>query len=266
MMSAAHTLQSPIYPCMGINGDRLFLKPPLKLFEHFSPHFCSETTGFGFHELFCIDPPVRQDIVATFTQIGQLSCILQFYTKEPYSPEVLDLLGDSRNYVHYGLFSSPDPNSPAEDIFYYSDREREDIELSREVYGTCRLALYLYATHVTFPIPRSSMVRSQLLQLLCPKIELLVQKRITRRLLLWCVSVALIAADIDPDDAMHTLFRQLCCEVGITKLDDLLVLLRTFAWVDHAVEHQYQRLSTIIITDSIIVSKYRTIYSAQEVK
>ncbi|KAJ3550025.1 hypothetical protein NM208_g182 [Fusarium decemcellulare] len=246
IMGAAHTLQKPLYPCMGVYGKRLFLEPPLVLFESCAPHFAGHTAGSGFDELLSIDPPVRQEVVATFSHIGQLSCVLQYYTVESYSLEILDLLGDCRNYVHYHLFSSPDANSTTEEILQHTDQDPEVNELSKEIYLACRLALHLYATHVTFPIPRSTIVRRQLLQLLRPKLQFLAEKSIGRSLLLWCVSVALVASDIDSDEPMLAIFKRLCQELKVDSLDDLLALLRKFAWVDKAAERQYTRLSDII--------------------
>ncbi|KAF4450935.1 hypothetical protein F53441_5996 [Fusarium austroafricanum] len=246
IMGAANTLQKPIYPCLSIYGKRMSLEPPLILFKPYASHFALENAGSGFDELLSLDPPVQQGIVDTFSQVGQLSCILQYYTITSLSPEVLDVLGDCRNYVHHGLFSSPDTNSPTEEILQHCDRGPEAKELSREIYLTCRLAVFLYATHVTFPLPRSAVLRSQLLQQLCPKVDLLAGRNAPRRLLLWCVSVVLVASDLKSDETILDLFKRLCYELEVEGLDDLLVLLREFAWVDKAVEHQYERLSVIM--------------------
>lgn len=248
IMKAAHTLQKPIYPCLGVDGNKLFLEPPLVLFAPHGFHLGQGTAGSGFDELLFLDPPVQRELVTTFSHVGQLSCVLQYYSKEPYSLEALDLLGDSRNYVHHRLFSTPNENDSTEQILLCKDQSAESTELSRELYLTCRLALYLHATHVTFPIPRSTIVRGPLLQSLCPKIQLLADQGVSGPLLLWCVGVALITLDTGSAGQMLALFKTLCRDLKLNGLDDLLVLLRTFAWVDTAVEHHYDRIKICNVT------------------
>lgn len=242
IMNAAHTLQKPIYPCLGVDGKRLVLEPPLLLFAPYGFHLAQDTAGSGFDGLLFMDPPVQRKLVTTFSHIGQLSCVLQYYSREPCSEEALDLLGDSRNYVHHHLFSTPDENDTTDQILQCTDQSAEAIELSRELYLACRLALYLHATHVTFPIPRSTLVRGPLLQLLCPKIQSLADRGVSGPLLLWCVSVALITSDTASSGQTLALFKKLCRDLNVDGLDDLLVLLRTFAWMDTAVEHHYERI------------------------
>ncbi|EXL90535.1 hypothetical protein NOF04DRAFT_19692 [Fusarium oxysporum II5] len=249
IMGALNTLQRPIYPCLDIHGKRMVLESPLILFRPYASHFALESAGSGFEELLSINPPVHRGIVAAFSQIGELSRVLQYYTMEPFSPEVLDLLGDCRNYVHHNLFSSPDTSSAAEEILQLSDQGPDAIALSREIYLTCRLALFLYATHVTFPLPRSATIRRQLLQQLCNKIEFLAERSTARRLLLWCVSVVLVASDIEPEKAIVDLFKMLCYELELTDLNGLLMLLREFALVDKAIDHHYERLDVILTMD-----------------
>ncbi|KAH6949410.1 hypothetical protein BKA56DRAFT_538382 [Ilyonectria sp. MPI-CAGE-AT-0026] len=242
IMNAAHTLQKPIYPCLGVDGKKLVMEPPLLLFAPYGFHLAQDTAGSGFDELLFMDPPVQRKLVTTFSHIGQLSCVLQYYSRNPCSEEALDLLGDSRNYVHHSLFSTPDENASTEQILQCTGQSAEAIELSRELYLACRLALYLHATHVTFPIPRSTLVRGPLLQLLCPKIQSLADRGVSGPLLLWCASVALITTDMASAGQMLALFKKLCRDLKLEGLDDLLVLLRTFAWVDTAVEHHYEKI------------------------
>ncbi|KAK2473569.1 hypothetical protein H9L39_15744 [Fusarium oxysporum f. sp. albedinis] len=249
IMRALNTLQRPIYPCLDIHGKRMVLESPLILFRPYASHFALESAGSGFEELLSINPPVHRGIVAAFSQIGQLSLVLQYYTMESFGPEVLDLLGDCRNYVHHNLFSSPDTSSAAEEILQLSDQGPDAIALSREIYLTCRLALFLYATHVTFPLPRSATVRRQLLQQLCHKIEFLAERSTARRLLLWCVSVVLVASDIELEKAIVDLFKMLCYELELTDLNGLLMLVREFALVDKAIDHHYERLDIILTMD-----------------
>ncbi|KAF5018076.1 hypothetical protein F66182_9975 [Fusarium sp. NRRL 66182] len=246
MMNAAHTLQKPIYPCLGVDGKEMFLESPFVLFKPHALYFAEDNAGSGFDELLSLDPPVQQEFVATFSHIGQFSSVLQYYKRESCTSEVLDLLGDCRNYVHYHLFSTPNADSTTEQILQHSDQGPEAVELSKEIYLTCRLALKLYATHVTFPIPRSTIVRMPLLQRLCASIRSLAEKTTPRPLLLWCVSVALVALDIDSDKSILDIFKRHCSELKVGSLNDLLALLRKFAWVDEAVEHVYDRITRII--------------------
>ncbi|KAL4725849.1 hypothetical protein ACLX1H_006523 [Fusarium chlamydosporum] len=210
IMGAVDTLQRPIYPCLDIHGKRMVLESPLILFGPYASHFALESAGSGFEELLAIEPPVHREIVATFSQIGQLSCVLQYYTMNSLGPEVLDLLGDCRNYVHHNLFSSPDTSSAVEEILQLSEQGPEAIELSLEVYVTCRLALFL---------------------------------------------VILVASGTGPEKAIVDLFKMLCYELELKDMNGLLMLVREFAWVDKAIDHNYESPSIQDQFPKVIINK-----------
>ncbi|EED23071.1 conserved hypothetical protein [Talaromyces stipitatus ATCC 10500] len=250
IMRSAHTIQKPAYPPMGVNGEIMNLDPPLALFPRYRDSFATnfdksagKRPGSGFDELLLsLKPPVRQEIVTAFAHVGELSHILQYFSEESCSPKALDLLGDSRDFVHNRLFSLPDENDPIEQILQLRDESADRISLSREIYLSCRHAAILYAIHVTYPIPRSAIVRGPLLQSLCPRLQLLADQGITGPLLLWCTSVVVIAMDLKADspNRMMIFFWKLCRDLRITDLETLLRLLRSFAWMDVAIEHHYR--------------------------
>jgi hypothetical protein len=111
---------------------------------------------------------------------------------------------------------------------------------SLEIYQITRLTMLLYATHVTFPLPRSTVVRGPLLSQLCPRIQALAAQGASSPLLLWCASVVLIALEgAKPSNEILILFQLLCRDLEVTSLETLLGILRSFAWVDSAVDHHY---------------------------
>ncbi|KAL3494408.1 hypothetical protein BJX62DRAFT_197962 [Aspergillus germanicus] len=249
IMNAAHALRKPIYPCLGVDGSVLNLDNPLRLFTGYGIQVeaGSKHPGSGFRDLLSLAPPVKPGHVTALADIGELSYVLQSLSNTPCSPRALDLLGDCRNLVHYRLFSLPDENAATEEILQAeglpeattADTEHQWI---KEIYLTARLAAFLFAIHVTFPIPRSSLVSAPLLESLCPKLQALIDHGVSKHILLWSAGVALIALDGKPlHEVIMNLFLKLCRDLQIASLDELLKVLRSFAWMDAAVEHHYQR-------------------------
>jgi hypothetical protein len=248
IMNAAHAIRKPIYPCLGVDGSVLNFDPPLRLFTAYGVQVeaGSQHPGSGFRDLLSLVPPVRPEHVTALANVGELSYVLQSLSDQPCSPKALDLLGDCRNLVHHRLFSLPDENDATEQILQseglpeaaIADAERQR---TKEIYLTARLAALLFAIHVTFPIPRSSLVSGPLLKSLCPKLQSLVDQGVSNRIVLWSASVALIASDGNPlHKVIMKLFLKLCRDLEIASLDELLQVLRSFAWMDAAVEHHYQ--------------------------
>ncbi|KAL4924217.1 uncharacterized protein BDV17DRAFT_221169 [Aspergillus undulatus] len=171
LMGAMHTLTKPVYAVVGVNGKPLDLQPPSLLFQPYGLHDSVNRAGSGFHDLFYIWPPLRQELVSALVHLGQYASVIQHYSGEACSPAVLDLLGDSRNLVHHRLLSLPDENDPLERIIQCKGQTAAENELSREIYLTCRLSAILYAMHVTFPIPRTRMLRQKILDALYSRWE-----------------------------------------------------------------------------------------------
>ncbi|KAL2808226.1 hypothetical protein BJX63DRAFT_409940 [Aspergillus granulosus] len=250
LTNAVHTLRKPLYPLVDVYGQLLELDPPLVLFAPFGGGFSStdgklQTPGSGFKELLSLDPPVYKQIVTVLSNVGELSHVIHYMSMQPCGPRLLDLLADSRDLVHHRLFSLPDENDAAGQILQLNHQSADNSpEQSRELYLICRLAMHLYVTHVTFPVPRPAAVRGLLLQRLCPRLQAVSGQGVSSALLLWCVSVALIASGgAENFDEIWILFKKLCRDLNMTSLDTLLNTLRTFAWVDSAVQHHYTRIT-----------------------
>ncbi|KAL2848588.1 hypothetical protein BJY01DRAFT_211613 [Aspergillus pseudoustus] len=164
---------------------------------------------------------------------------------QPCGPRLLDLLADSRDLVHHRLFSLPDGNDALDQILQLDHQSADSSpERSRELYLICRLALILYITHITFPIPRSIDLRERLLARISPRLQALTHQNTSSPLLLWCTSVVLIALDRrEPSDQISILFKTLCYDLNVESLGTWLSLLRIFAWVDSAVQHHYPGIS-----------------------
>ncbi|KAL3474774.1 hypothetical protein BJX99DRAFT_172275 [Aspergillus californicus] len=231
LMNAVHTLSKPIYPIVDVWGSPLDLQPPGLLFK---PPPSRPVPGSGFHDLFYLWPPIKQIIVPVFVHLGELCAVLQHYAEGSCSPAVLDLLGDSRNLVHHRLLSLPNEEDPIDLILACKDGSTQENELSREIYLVCRLSALLYAIHVTFPLPRSQQLRHRILHALHPRISRLAAQNVTRPSLLWCVAVTLSVCDECPGTKAY--MTRLLHTTGVDTEPKLLALLRSFAWVDAAVQ------------------------------
>ncbi|KAL3430971.1 hypothetical protein BDV09DRAFT_177368 [Aspergillus tetrazonus] len=240
LMSAMQNLTKPIYPIVGIDAKPLDLQPPSLLFRGLA----RETAGSGFHDLFYIWPPVRQELISVFIHLGQYSSVIQHYAAsgEPCSPAVLDLLGDSRNLIHHRLLSLPDENDPTEAIIQCNGQTDAETDLSREIYLTVRLSAILYAVHVTFPLPRSQPVRESLLIFLYPRLDSLCTQNVSQPVILWCVAVAMSMLSMPDKTArapstLVSYMARLSQNAGVDSPDKLVALLESFAWVDAAVQY-----------------------------
>ncbi|KAL4993493.1 hypothetical protein BDV10DRAFT_23603 [Aspergillus recurvatus] len=236
LMSAVQTLNKPIYPMMGVDGNPLDLQPPTLLFRGLA----QETAGSGFHDLFYIWPPIRQEVVSVFIHLGQYSSVIQHYAAsgQTCSPVVLDLLGDSRNLIHHRLLSLPDENDPVEAVIQCKGQTEAETDLSREIYLTVRLSTILYAVHVTFPLPRSQHLRQTLLEALYPRFDKLCTQNVSQPVILWCVAVAMSMLDetVSASSPLVSYMTRLSQDAGLDTLDKLVALLESFAWVDAAVQ------------------------------
>ncbi|KAL2833186.1 hypothetical protein BJY01DRAFT_259927 [Aspergillus pseudoustus] len=256
LTNAAHTIRKPLYPLVDVYGQELELDPPLLLFkQHLSGNSNAEflKPGSGFRELLFMKPSVQKELVRVFCNIGELSHVMESLSTQPIDPQLLDILADSRDLAHHQLFSLPTEHDPAHQILQITDRKptRDTHGRSLNIYLVCYLSTLLYATHVTFPVPRSILVRQRLLGWLCPRLlQLALPGRgLPSPLVLWCTSVALIALDKEePFDGVLKLFQRLCRGLQVTSLEELLPILRWFAWVDSAVRHHYTTLETYFLS------------------
>ncbi|KAL3451080.1 hypothetical protein BJX65DRAFT_304487 [Aspergillus insuetus] len=245
LTNSAHTLRKPICSLIDVYGRKIDLDPPLVRFAPygggFSPTGAEQQPGSGFSELLCLQPPVHENVVTVFSHIGELSFVINYLSMQPCGPRLLDLLADSRDLIHHRLFSQPNEADTPDRILQLNDQSyNKSVERSLEIYQITRLTMLLYATHVTFPLPRSTVVRGPLLSQLCPQIQALVARGVSSPLLLWCASVVLIALEgAEPSNGILILFQQVCGDLEVTSLETLLGILWSFAWVDSAVDHHY---------------------------
>jgi len=248
LMRAVNTLQKPIYPPLGLQGQVLDLAPPLTLFQiqglaALQVEGGEQTAGLGFQVLGCLSPPIQAHAINVFVEIGQYSRVIQYYDAHPCTPAVLDLLGDSRNLVHHRLFSLPNEEDDSNldtviedscgDLTYtYSP---EDTQRTRAVYLLVRLSLLLYTIHVTYPIPRSAGLRKRLLHTIAPLFHPVIDRTPLEPLLLWSLVVVVICSgDTAPEQLLEYVVR-LCAKLKIDSRESLLGVLRSFAWVECAV-------------------------------
>jgi hypothetical protein len=138
-------------------------------------------------------------------------------------PTILDLLGDCRNQVHHRLFCLPDDTDDSTLFITPIDKMvPADLEHSTQLYLTCRLAVLLYAIHVTFPTPRIAPQQKQLSTALNLKLRWLVERDTSNPLLLWPMLILTLSSG------------RMCVDLSVDTTAKLLRLLRSFAWVDVA--------------------------------
>lgn len=256
LLHAAHTIRKPLYPMVDIYGQQLDLDPPLVLFTPYGfgdsqNSATSQKPGSGFNELLFMEPPVYQKLVTVLSHVGELSYVMDCMSTQPYDPRLLDVLGDSRDLVHHRLFMPNEHDTPDQILQLEVQSHSDTHEQCMNLYLICHLAMLLYATHVTFPLPRPTVVRGTLLRSLCPRLQSTIGQDCSSPLLLWCTSLALIALDgTGPSDEILILFKNLCRNLQVSSLEKLLSILRSFAWVDSAVLHHYASIGTYFCGDS----------------
>ncbi|KAF3387110.1 hypothetical protein F1880_001076 [Penicillium rolfsii] len=232
LMSAAHSLTKPLFPMVDIEGNTTCFLPPLRAFPF--PGDPSRVTNLGFRSLLSARPPVKEGIVDVLLHLSVYSMLIQGRYRQQLDPEDCDRFADFRNQVHHALFSLPDEHDPVEAILDTGDSSSDDSLASHELYQTCRLAVNLYATHVTFPVPRSSLLRATIIPLLTKKLKE-ITKTMSSPLLLWCATVAAIAAEeMSELSQLTTLVKELCLALKVTTYIRFLEILQSFAWVEVA--------------------------------
>ncbi|KAL2802152.1 hypothetical protein BJX63DRAFT_133228 [Aspergillus granulosus] len=244
LMRSAQTLAKPIYPIVGVAGKPLDLQSPSFLFQPRGYSDPFNKAGSGFHELFTMWPPVRQEVVQMLIDLGQYSRVVQHYSAAVCSPDVLDLLGDCRNAVHHRLLSLPKEEDLTESYLQYTEQDDAENELSREIYLTCRLAAVLYAVHVTFPLPRTQQIRELNLDALESRIARLCALNSSGPVVLWCAAVAISMLGDDSPKRLIAYMAHLIADTGVDTLDKLIDMLQTFAWVDAAVQGSWKGMWT----------------------
>lgn len=232
LMSAAHSLTKPLFPLVDVEGNVNYFLPPLRAFPF--PGDPSRITKLGFRSLLSARPPVKERIVDVFLHLSVYSTLIQGRYRQQIDPADCDRFADFRNSVHHALFGLPNEHDPVENILDTCDLSSEDTSASHELYLTCRLAANLYATHVTFPVPRSSLLRAMILPLLTDKLDQMT-KIMSSPLLLWCATVAAIAAEGMSECSQLTAYvKDLCHELKVTSYIRFLEILQSFAWVEVA--------------------------------
>ncbi|KUL85612.1 hypothetical protein ZTR_08910 [Talaromyces verruculosus] len=240
LMNAAHSLTKPRFPMVDVEGNVTNFPPPLRVFSFLGD--LSGDTKLGFRDLLSSRPPVKKCIVDVFLLLSQYSTLVQGRHNQLLEPSNYDRFADFRNQVHHTLFSLPDEHDPIETVLDINDLFPDDFSVSYGLYLTCRLAANLYATHVTFPIPRSALLRAMILPLLTSKLDQLM-RIMSSPLLLWCATVAAIAAEgLAEYSRLMEHVNSLCQVLKVTSYPSFIKILQSFAWVEVACSEGCHRL------------------------
>lgn len=240
LMNAAHSLTKPRFPMVDVEGNLINFLHPLCVFP--LPDDPSRKTNLGFKYLLSPRPPVKETIVDVFLILSEYSTLVQWYYNRLLDPSNCDRFADVRNQVHHKLFSLPDEHDPLETVLDMCELSPDDFSVSHGLYLTCRLAANLYATHVTFPVPRSGLLRAMILPHLACKLDQMTTMA-SNPLLLWCATIAAIAAEEIPEYCRLTghVERQ-CRGLMVTSYACFVEILQSFAWVEVACSQGCRRL------------------------
>ncbi|OGM42569.1 hypothetical protein ABOM_007962 [Aspergillus bombycis] len=231
LMFSVHSLTKPQYPLIDVQGNVYNLSSPLHAFQ-ISPERTS-LPGSGFRELLSLAPPVKEKIANVFAHLSEYSNIIQLFFDHDLDASTLDLIADIRNQVHHDLLNLPDEHDPP-DCAIEQPNDPGDISLSLELYHTCRLSALLYALHVTFPVPKSSLSRAIIVPQLTEKLHH-VSQNMSSTLLLWCTIVAAIAAEeMIQRQTLVQLAHKIRLDLQIYELTHAVEVLHSFAWADVA--------------------------------
>ncbi|RHZ57071.1 hypothetical protein CDV55_105227 [Aspergillus turcosus] len=259
LMKAAHALTKPLFPRVDVEGNEINLPSPLRVFP--LPDDPSTTQKLGFRDLLSPRPPVQATIVDVFLHLSEYSTLVQWYYNRALDPSDCDRFADVRNQVHHAIFSLPDEHDPVETVLELCDLSPDDFSVSHGLYLTCRLAANLYATHVTFPLPRSALIRAMILPLLASKLDQMAQI-VCSPLLLWCATMAAIAAEEMPEHPRLVEHVQtLCRGLNVTSYPHFVGILETFAWVDVACSGGCHRLWERLAVQSVNRGEGLELYS-----
>lgn len=230
-MFAAHSLTKPQYPLVDVQGNLYNLPSPLQAFG-IAP-VQSSLPGSGFRELLSLTPPVKEKIAKVFVHLGEYSKVIQMFSHRDLDSSTLDLIGDVRNQVHHDLFGLPNEHDLPDHIIGQPDDPCDNSQ-SLELYHACRLSSLLYALHVTFPVPKSSALRAVIIPQLTEKLYHVSQK-MSSTLLLWCTTVATIAAEgMIQRQSLVQLTDKVRLNLQIHQLVHATEILHSFAWADVA--------------------------------
>jgi DNA-directed RNA polymerase subunit N (RpoN/RPB10) len=231
-------LEKPAYPLLDSTGKPIVYSPPWHALGLPQPR---RPLDSGFAQLGLLVPPVHQSIIDTFQDIAAYShCLDLLSQRESCS---LDELGDCRDIIHHRLMNLPDDEVLCESIMELSGAPKPPFEAqhrTRFTYLFLRSAVLLYIIHVTFPLPRPSLLRQRLLGELASHFAKLggdFPRQVPVELYLWPAVIAAIAARDEPCRALFVgIIRRLCCLRMIVTYDEFLATMRSFAWVSCACE------------------------------
>lgn len=230
LIQSAISLSKPIYPLLQPDG-RPYANIPTKTFpgEIYQASWASN----GFTYLQSAGIPER--LVMVFTSLGRLSQAFQMLSDSSVDRPAYDRIGDYRNLVQHRLLSLPTANDLRESILV----DRIASQATLNLYDACRMTTLLYSTHVTFPIPRTTSQREDLVtthrsKLLAtgPHIR---QNTQALELLLWCSVIGGIASEHGTHRNWYmTEVKKLSSLCGVKSCLQLMETMKRFAWMEEA--------------------------------
>lgn len=245
LLHAVGSLNKPIYPLLNLVGEPMQYPSPcraLKVALVQFPHYYSNNGGF--HQLKSLLPPVRQTIVEACLGIREYSQYLDAVQLDQRALCTTHGLGDFRDIVHHRFMSLPDENDLNDvimDVPRYTPASSVTCQSTRSIYFMIRSAIFLYITHVTFPLPRGLALRKRLLA------EILsyftppdsIPHGTPLELFLWPAAIAAIAAKDERCRAQFVgIMQTLCQKTGISNFDDFRRTMQSFAWVNCACDRE----------------------------
>lgn len=273
-----HTLTRPIYPPVDHDGNDLRDKSALDVLQvpRSNIHWDSGV-GFKFLARYGILPSVMQ----VLAELGELAQGINLLLPRMEVKEVSDHIFEARNLNVYRLLSLPRPTeSDVSKIFGPQVVQGESSSTTTSssstsdpatppssssssspspalaIYSACWTAAFLFTSQVAMPLPRSRPIRLMGVPQLdaasrgCDAIAAVNPDPLIRQFQLYCAVLGGIAAeDIDPETRQsHVLrVRQLCEILNLRSWQQVVSVMRMFAWMDVAMDHGGRKLWNEVI-------------------
>jgi hypothetical protein len=203
---------------------------------------------------------IRESIQQVFVEVSQVAQGMNMLMPQHENSAVRDHMADARNLVQYRFQNLPtlaDDPSLIVDLSLLEGSEqatayaRSTMEVASSVYGMCWLATYLFTTHVTFPVPSSRRFRLKTVYQIRDAISncgyALQHNSLVLKLQLWCVVIAGVAAediDVELRQWMALKARDLCTRLCLQRLDEVVDVMASFAWMEVACAHGARKFWT----------------------
>ncbi|PLB50660.1 hypothetical protein P170DRAFT_355698 [Aspergillus steynii IBT 23096] len=234
LIGAVNSNTKPVFPLVYPDGKPYIYRAPLRALRVPEVSRYSALRNHGFQQLALLSPPIKGNLIRAFLDLGELTQGIEFLASRSCDPNTLTLVGNSRALIQHRLSNLPDSNDQSTAILHRrTDCTYAYCEKPRTIYLVCRTAAVLYSLNVAFPLPRTARQRATMsgeIQNLAMQLQGKQEDAVVE-LLLWCAMIAGICAHGDLREWFVRQAGDCICALGICSWDEMVVFLRSFAWL-----------------------------------